>query len=74
MSNLINRSRKSPMEYLTQARGGLWPTIKQWGVLTLRSLQDALAPESQLVASSIGYYTLFSVFPLALLVVAIASN
>ena len=33
-----------------------------------------MAPESQLIASSIGYYTLFSVFPLSLLVVAIASN
>jgi len=33
-----------------------------------------MAPESQLVASSIGFFTLFSVFPLALLVVALASN
>jgi membrane protein len=46
----------------------------RWLRLTLRALQLALAPESQLVASSIGYFTLFSVFPLALLVVAIASN
>ncbi len=33
-----------------------------------------MAPDSQLVASSIGFFTLFSVFPLALLVVALASN
>jgi membrane protein len=45
-----------------------------WGRLVLRAAQDALAPESQLVASSIGYFTLFSLFPLALLVVALASN
>lgn len=62
------------MEHLTQAKVEFLPAIKQWGTLTLRSIQDALAPESQLIASSIGYYTLFSVFPLALLVVAIASN
>lgn len=62
------------MEQLSQVRTGLRPGIKQWGGLILRALQDALAPESQLVASSIGYFTLFSVFPLALLVVAIASN
>lgn len=74
MGNLLNRPHKSPMEHLSEAKSGLLPGIKQWGGLTLRSIQDALAPESQLVASSIGYFTLFSVFPLALLVVAIASN
>lgn len=52
----------------------LLPSLKSWGGLALRSLQDALAPESQLIASSIGYFTLFSLFPLALLVIAIASN
>ena len=45
-----------------------------WGRLCLRALQTATAPESQLVASSIGFFTLFSVFPLLLLVVALASN
>ncbi|MCB8934120.1 MAG: YihY/virulence factor BrkB family protein [Candidatus Promineofilum sp.] len=52
----------------------LLPAVRRWGGLMLRSFQDAMAPESQLIASSIGYYTLFSVFPLSLLVVAIASN
>ncbi len=74
MGNLLNRTQKSPAEYLTQAKTGFLPGIKQWGGLILRSMQDAMAPESQLIASSIGYFTLFSVFPLALLVVAIASN
>lgn len=45
-----------------------------WGLLCWRAFQTAVAPESQLVASSIGYFTLFSVFPLALLVIALASN
>lgn len=74
MGNVLNQLQKSPLGLLSQVRAGFLPAIKLWGGLTLRSIQDALAPESQLVASSIGYFTLFSVFPLALLVVAIASN
>jgi membrane protein len=54
----------------TDLKAGFW----YWGRLIWQAGQDALAPESQLVASSIGYFTLFSVFPLALLVVALASN
>lgn len=61
---------------------GRWPIraadiksgARYWGRLVWQAGRDAFAPESQLVASSIGYYTLFSVFPLALLVVAVASN
>lgn len=56
-------------------------TVSQWAAaitpwlrLGLRALITATAPESQLVASSIGFFTLFSVFPLLLLVVALASN
>jgi membrane protein len=67
-------SREAPLDRLLQATAELFPTLKLWSGLALRSLQDALAPESQLIASSIGYFTLFSLFPLALLVVAIASN
>jgi YihY family inner membrane protein len=48
--------------------------LARWGRLSLRAIQLATAPESQLVASSIGFFTLFSVFPLALLAVALASN
>lgn len=63
-----------PLNRLQEAAATLFPTLRQWGGLAWRSLQDALAPESQLIASSIGYFTLFSLFPLALLVIAIASN
>ena len=48
--------------------------LGRWGRLSLRAMQTATAPESQLVASSIGFFTLFSVFPLSLLAVALASN
>ena len=52
-----------------------WATvIAPWARLCLRALHVAISPESQLVASSIGFFTLFSVFPLLLLVVALASN
>ncbi len=66
--------RESPLGRLQQTTVELLPSIKLWSSLALRSLQDAMAPESQLIASSIGYFTLFSLFPLALLVIAIASN
>lgn len=65
-ANRIERAR--------QLLGGLPNASGRWLRLVFESLRLALAPESQLVASSIGYYTLFSVFPLALLVVALASN
>ena len=74
MNNLTPGSHNARMDRWQQAMTDLFPTLKHWGGLIFRSFQDALAPESQLIASSIGYYTLFSVFPLALLVVAIASN
>ncbi len=38
-----------------------------------QAVRATLAPESNLIGTSIGYYTLFSLFPLTLLVVAIAS-
>lgn len=74
MSDLTPPPQQAPIGRVQQATAEFLPTVKLLSRLTLRSFQDALAPESQLVASSIGYYTLFSVFPLALLVVAIASN
>ncbi len=57
-----------------QVLSDLPAAVRQWARLVWCALQDALTPESQLLASSIGYFTLFSVFPLALLVIAIASN
>lgn len=74
MSNLTPGQRETPIDRPQQAPDDLLATIQLWGRLTLRALQDALAPESQLVASSIGYFTLFSLFPLALFVFALASN
>ncbi len=62
------------MERLQQAANQGAAGVARWGRLALRAAQDALAPDSQLIASSIGYFTLFSVFPLALLVIALASN
>lgn len=48
--------------------------VDKWGRIAGRAIKEATSPESQLVASSIAFFTLFSVFPLALLVVAIGSN
>ncbi len=61
-------------ERVRQAAEEGWAAAGHGAQLSWRATQTALAPESQLVASSIGYFTLFSVFPLALLVIALASN
>lgn len=74
MGKLTPSQPIAPLARLQDRSATLLPTIKRWGALALRALYDALAPESQLIASSIGYFTLFSLFPLALLVIAIASN
>lgn len=49
-------------------------TADRWSRVGGRALRESLSPESQLVASSIAFFTLFSVFPLVLLVIAIGSN
>ena len=74
MGKVTPEPQAAPLDRLQAAAMTLWPSLKLWGGLVVRSLQDALAPESQLIASSIGYFTLFSLFPLALLVIALASN
>jgi len=74
MSDLIPSPQESPAERQQPAALNLPASVRLWVGLARHSLLDALAPESQLIASSIGYYTLFSLFPLALLVFAIASN
>jgi membrane protein len=61
-------------ETMRRAAAEMTDAAGRWGRLCLRAAQTATAPESQMVASSIGFFTLFSVFPLALLVVALASN
>ncbi|MCB9423054.1 MAG: YihY/virulence factor BrkB family protein [Ardenticatenaceae bacterium] len=59
---------------------GKWPDWATFGRLSLawlrllwHSLQAALAPDSALTAAAISYFTLFSLFPLTLLTVAIGS-
>lgn len=74
MNNLHPDSNAADVDRVRQALTDLPVAVLRWLRLTLRATQLALAPESQLVASSIGYFTLFSVFPLSLLVVALASN
>ena len=73
-------SKASPVSgrFTTDALGQTltewWVVLGRWGRLAWRALRTAIAPESQMVASSIGFFTRFSVFPLALLAVALASN
>jgi membrane protein len=74
MSNSTPGPREAPLDRAQQAIADLNAAAIRWGRLAWRATGDALAPESQLIASSIGYFTLFSLFPLALLVFAIASN
>ncbi len=47
--------------------------LRWWSTVFFKAIQSALAPETALIAASIGYFTLFSFFPLLLLTVAIAS-
>ena len=72
MDKLSPGSGDKPLGRADSRIPGSTGNFRYWARLVLRSLQDAFAPESQLVASSIGFYTLFSLFPLALLVIAIA--
>ena len=46
---------------------------RRWGGLTVQALKRTFGSDTGTVASSIGYYTLFSLFPLIILTVAIAS-
>lgn len=48
--------------------------LDKWARIGTRALQESTSPESQLVASSIAFFTLLSVFPLVLLVIAIGSR
>ena len=59
---------------------GKWPDwaklshqSQDWLQLVWNSFQAALAPDSALTAAAISYFTLFSLFPLTLLTVAIGS-
>lgn len=52
---------------------GLGNHGRGWLFITGQALQQTFGSDTGMVASSIGYYTLFSLFPLVLLSVAIAS-
>ena len=47
--------------------------LQWWGLVFVKAIRSAVAPETALIAASIAYFTLFSLFPLLLLTVAIAS-
>ena len=74
MSKLSSEPGQFAVGRIGQAIAGWGAMFGRWGRLAFRAVRTATAPESQLVASSIGFFTLFSVFPLALLAVALASN
>lgn len=48
--------------------------VRKWIFLIVKALQAALSPDTALTAAAISYFTLFSLFPLTLLSVAIASR
>lgn len=54
--------------------GRIEAAARRWSRYALQAFRNSFSPDSQLLASSIGYYTFFSLFPLALIVVAIGSN
>jgi membrane protein len=74
MDKLPSKSGILSGQRAQEAVAELATAAAHWGRLCWRAIHTATAPESQLVASSIGFFTLFSVFPLSLLVVALASN
>lgn len=74
MSDLTEDQHEVPIDRPQPAPSDWASTIQRWSRLVGRSLQAAFSPESQLVASSIGYYTLFSLFPLILFVFALAAK
>ncbi len=74
MSDLTEDQHEAPIDRPQPVPSDWASTIQRWGRLVGRALAAAFAPESQLVASSIGYYTLFSLFPLILFVFALAAK
>lgn len=61
--------RQQSRYYVSWAR----EQARKWTFLTAKALQTAFGPEAALAAAAISYFTLFSLFPLTLLSVAIAS-
>lgn len=74
MAKLSSESSGALRGRLQYYVGELRRQARIWAGITVKAFQEAFSPDSQLVASSIAFFTLFSLFPLALLVVAIASR
>lgn len=70
MSDTSSSSKSGALSWLEQ----LPARIELWGRIALRSFKEASSPESQLVASSISFFTFLSLFPLILLIVAVGSR
>jgi membrane protein len=77
---MIGRSDVMAINFWRQGRqtvaqlgSGLQKQARHWAPLFRRALDATFSPETSLIASSIGYFTLISLFPLTILAVAIAS-
>ncbi len=70
MSDTSSSSKPDELSWLDQ----LPDRINNWSRISLRAAREALSPESQLVASSISFFTFLSLFPLILLIVAVGSR
>lgn len=70
MSDTSSSSETDRLSWLDELPG----RIRLWSRISLRSASEALSPESQLVASSISFFTFLSLFPLILLIVAVGSR
>lgn len=74
MDNPTSEKQEAPIDLPQQRAGDLWSLVQRWVRLIMGAFGDAFAPETQLIASSISYYTLYSLFPLALFVFAVTSK
>ena len=65
----------SMVDFRQQRRHLAWvkQQLRKWTFLIVKALQPTFGPETALAAAAISYFTLFSLFPLTLLSVAIAS-
>lgn len=52
---------------------GAFAYFREWAMLIIRPIQATFSPDTAQAAAAISYFTLFSLFPLTLLTVAVAS-
>lgn len=74
MSGTVSGEGRSMTRSIEQGVRAARSLVPYWSRIIGRAGLDAISPESQLIASSIGFFTLFSIFPLVLLAVAIGSR